>query len=101
MCHYMRGETDAARAAFEQALKTGAAFAKKQEVERRLSLLVSEQAVGQLTKQQLEATVRLQPDDVLIHTALGDKYSSAGMAKEAAAEYQEVLKLNPKFVGAL
>lgn len=100
MCYYMMGNTDAARAAFEQALKSNAEFPDKVEAQRRFTLLTKAQPEVALTIQDLESSVRAEPDDVLARMSLGAKYESATRYRDAANQYEEVVKLNPRFVAA-
>ena len=100
MCHYMMGATENARAAFEQALKSGNEFTHKEDIQRRLALLSSSSSGSQLTIQELESIVRQQPDDVLSHMRLAESYETANSFKQAAAQYEEALKLNPKLTSA-
>jgi len=101
MCHYMMGGTDAARTAFDQSLKSPGDFASRGDAQRRLALLNRTQEAGELTIADLEGLVRQQPDDVVARLRLGEQYEARGSVKEAEAQYQETLNLNPKLVGAL
>ena len=101
MCHYMMGAIEPARLAFEQALKSPNDFPQKADAQRRLALLSSDNSGTRLTVQELEALVRQQPDDVQTHMRLAEAYEAANSFKEAAAQYQEALKLNPKLTSAL
>jgi len=100
MCHYMMGDTDAARAAFEQALKLPTEFPDKVEAQRRLALLSKTQPDAGLSVTELEASVREEPDDVLARMSLAAKYEGESRFRDAANQCEEVVKLNPRFVAA-
>jgi tetratricopeptide (TPR) repeat protein len=98
MCRYMMGDADAAKTAFEQALKSPGDFPHKDDVERRLALLSKAQTGGDLNLKDLESFVHEQPDDIVARTRLAEKYQAEGMPKQAATEYEELIKLNPRLV---
>lgn len=97
MCHYMIGETDAAEAAFQQALKLPGEFRNKTDAQRRLSLVSKTDPKVNLTVADLESTIRTEPDDLLARMGLAEKYESAGRFRDAANQYEEIVKLNPRF----
>jgi tetratricopeptide (TPR) repeat protein len=101
MTNYMMGRADAARSAFEQALRAEDDFPEKAEAQNRLALLQG--AVGQqqhLSTEQLEALLKQQPNDPVVLSRVAEAYEKQGQIAKAAAAYEEVLKLNPKFAPA-
>src|SRR6185295_4067150 len=85
MCHYMMGNSDAARTAFEQSLRGTTDFASKPEAQRRLNL-ITQKSNAAVSVEELEAMVKHQPDDVPARVQLADKYKTAGRSKDAAAQ---------------
>lgn len=101
MTNYMMGQADAARSAFEQALRAEEDFADKGEAQHRLALL--QQSAGQkkeLSTSDLEALLKAQPNDLVVLTRVAEAYEKQGDIAKAAAAYQEALKLNPRFAAA-
>ncbi len=94
------GETsqlDCAIAAFESALKLDPNSSKAR---YNLPLaLVSHQDYKKAVE-QLEIVIREHPDFFAAHNALGVAYRSLGQLDAAAEEFQNTLKIDPKFVGA-
>ncbi|MFL6514690.1 MAG: tetratricopeptide repeat protein, partial [Chthoniobacterales bacterium] len=101
MCHYMMGSTDASRAAFEAALRSPADFPGKADAQRRLALISQGSPVHPLTAPELESLVRQRPDDVLARLKLAEADEAAGSFKQAADQYQEALKINPRLAPAV
>jgi tetratricopeptide (TPR) repeat protein len=97
MASYMMGQTEQARAAFQQALKGSADFAGKAEAQRRLALLGDESSV-KLSSEQLESMLKQQPDDPLARLRLAESYEKQKAFAKAAAEYERALKINPKLL---
>ena len=96
MCQYMMGDADGARATLEQVVKSPTDFPNKADAQRRLALLSKSQPSGAVTAQELQAIVNQQPDDVFARTRLAERSENDGSFRQAAAQYEEVLKLNPK-----
>ena len=46
---------------------------------------------------QYKKALRIAPNNIIAHIALAATYSLSGQDKEARAEAEEVLKINPKF----
>src|SRR3984893_11104042 len=100
MASYMMGQAEAARAAFQEALKAGTDFAGKEEAKRRLALLGDDSAT-KLSSQELESMLKQQPDDPIGRIRLADSYEKQGAFAKAAAEYERALTINPKLLPAL
>jgi tetratricopeptide (TPR) repeat protein len=101
MAQYMMGQLEAARTAFEQALKSPADFPNKTEVQRRLSLISGAASAPSLSVEELKSIVAQQPDDVQARTRLAAAYEEQRAFSEAAGQYEEILKLSPKLVSVL
>jgi tetratricopeptide (TPR) repeat protein len=100
MASYMMCQADAARAAFQQALKGSADFEGKEEAQRRLSLLGT-QGSATLSSEQLESMLKQQPNDPLTRLRLAESYEKGKAFAKAAAEYESALKINPKLLSPL
>jgi tetratricopeptide (TPR) repeat protein len=100
LASYMMGQPEAARAAFKQALNTGADFAGKEEAQRRLALLDQVSSVA-LSNEQLESILKQQPDDPLARLHLAESYEKQKAFTQAATEYERALKINPKLLSAV
>ena len=100
MASYMMGQTETARTAFQQALKETADFPGREEAQRRLALL-GDDGSGKLSREQLEAMLRQQPNDPIARLRLADFYEKQKEFTKAAAEYESALKLNPKLLAPL
>jgi tetratricopeptide (TPR) repeat protein len=100
MASYMMGQTESARAAFQEALKESADFAGKEEAQRRLALLGNDSS-EKLSSEQLESMLKQQPNDPLARLRLGETYEKQKAFPKAAAEYEQALKINPKLLSAL
>src|SRR5207253_4184294 len=69
--------------------------------QRRLALLSRSQNDAALNAGELQAILNQQPDDVFARTGLAERYEKAGSFKDAAAQYDQILKLNPKSTSAM
>lgn len=98
MAHYMMGRTDAARSDFQRALDLKRDFPNKEEAEQRLQLLNQAVATGPdaLSAEQLETMLKERPKDIVARLRLAEIYQNKASFAQAAANYQEALKLNPK-----
>jgi tetratricopeptide (TPR) repeat protein len=102
MAHYMMGEEDAARMAFQRALQLTKEFANRDEATRRLAVLSIDPYVkGSEVRANLEKRVAEQPDDPIVLARLAAIYERDGAMDKAVAAYQSALKTNPKNVRAL
>ena len=97
MASYMMGQTEAARTAFQQALKGTTDFDGKEEAQRRLALLTDGM---KFSSEQLESMLKQGPDDLIVRMRLGESYEKQGAFAKAAAEYERALKINPKLLSA-
>jgi tetratricopeptide (TPR) repeat protein len=102
MAHYMSGQAEAARAAFQKALAEKADFPSRAEAQNRLALLGDASgAAAALTVPQLEEMVKHQPNDLIARLRLAEAYKKNGDANAAAREYEAALKINPKLPSAV
>jgi tetratricopeptide (TPR) repeat protein len=101
MAQYMVGDTDAARVAFKLASQSSVDFPNKGDAQRRLALLAEGSSSPQLSVEELKQILGQQPDDLVAWTRLGEVYEKQKAFAEAAASYEEVIKLNPKITPAL
>jgi tetratricopeptide (TPR) repeat protein len=101
MANYMMGQKESAKEAFLRAAATPNDFPGKEEVQRRLALLesVDGKAVELATK-DLEAALKQQPDDPVARMRLAEFYEKEGAFPEAAAVYEDAIKLNPNLLAA-
>jgi tetratricopeptide (TPR) repeat protein len=100
LCHYMMGQTAPARLALERAVKSPSGFSSQQDARRRLALLTRE-AGDPLPIDELERLLQEEPDDFLARTSLAEAYVGANRPNDAAAQFQQLLKQNRKFVPAM
>ena len=101
MAHYMMGQADAARTAFQQALAATGDFPSKAEAKNRLALLGDAAAPpGQMTVSQLEDILAKQPNDLVARIRLAEAYEKQGAWTKATDAYEAELKLNPKLASA-
>ncbi len=100
MAASMMGQTDAARTALEKAAHATVDFPGKDEAQRRLaSLQVPGRATGE-PGGDLARLQKQQPNDVLALINLAKAHEQKGELAEAAAAYEQALKLNPRFPDA-
>ena len=98
MASYMMGQTEAARAAFQQAAQSVTAFSGKEEAQRRLALLENDSTSKALSVNELETVLRNHPNDIVARMRLGEAYEKQRAFDKAAASYEEAFKLNPKLL---
>jgi tetratricopeptide (TPR) repeat protein len=97
MASYMMDRPEPARAAFQLALKEGKDFEGKEEAQRRLALL-DDASSWKLSVQQLESTLKQHPNDLFARLQLAGLYEKQKAFAQAAAQYESVLKINPKLL---
>ncbi|MBP8260392.1 MAG: tetratricopeptide repeat protein [Verrucomicrobia bacterium] len=97
MAYYMLGQTDAARTALERAAASPEPFTGKAEAQRQLAVLGGQEAVaGADDLAALEKLVQSQPRDLTARTRLAAGYETDRQFAKAAAEYEEILRQNPR-----
>jgi tetratricopeptide (TPR) repeat protein len=101
MASYMMGQTEAARTAFQKAANAPREFPGKQESQRQLALLDKNAATSkELSIDELEKTLKQQPNDLVARMALGGAYEKQGAFDKAAETYEQALRVNPKLLSA-
>ncbi len=98
MAHYMMGQPEAAKSAFEQALKAPADFAGKEEAQRRLALLAGGAGTAGLSREALEKSVAEQPGDIVGWMRLAEVYEAEQNLPKAAEAYEKARQLNPNLL---
>jgi tetratricopeptide (TPR) repeat protein len=102
MAAYMMGQTDLARVALRKAASATKDFTGKEESKRRLALLESGTGSSpELSVSQLETMTKEEPNDVVAQMRLGEVYEKQGASDNAAAAFEQVLKINPKLTAAI
>ena len=99
MTSSMLGQTEAARTALQQAVASPATFPGKDEARRRLASLSGTASTGGAASEDiasLEKQVKAQPKDLSSRARLAALYEARGQAREAATEYEEILRQNPR-----
>jgi tetratricopeptide (TPR) repeat protein len=94
MTHYMMGEEDAARDAFQRALKIRKDFTGADEATQRLAVLTLD-TKGADARAALEKTVAAQPGDPVALARLASVYEREGTVDKSIATYQKALEINP------
>jgi len=96
MAHYMLGEEDPARVAFERAAGAEAATAIKDQAKSRLGVLaVDPETAGPEARADLEKRAAADPKDPIVAGRLAALLARDGAAAEAAAGFENALKLAP------
>jgi len=102
MTHYMMAQESAARTAFERALQSTMEFQGKDEARRRLALLALDtEGGGADARRELEAQLKLEPQDVLALVRLADVQLKSGELKQAQETLGKALEANPNLPQAL
>jgi tetratricopeptide (TPR) repeat protein len=101
MVHYMMGEEQPARAAFQRALQSGRDFPERDAAVERLALLEVNPATGEQALAALEKRLAAQPDDPVALMRLGALSEQNGRLEKARDAYQALLRANPDFKDAL
>lgn len=97
MVSYMAGQPEAARTALERAVSAPEAFPGKTEAQRQLALLTNAPATGAAEdRATLERLVKDQPKDLTARSRLAACYEQDDQFSKAAAEYEEILRQNPR-----
>jgi tetratricopeptide (TPR) repeat protein len=100
MTHYMLGDEQPARTAFERAIQSGRPFRGKDEAQRRLDLL-SGAAADLKDVAALEGYIKANPRDPFVLVRLARLYEQSGAFDKAATAYNDVLKSNARNVSAM
>ena len=102
MAHYMMGEEDPARLAFQQVIAAGPDSPSKEEARRRLAVLnIDPVTADESVQADLEGRGRTEPADLLARMRLAEIQERKGRAGDAAANYEAALKLNPRVVSVI
>jgi len=100
MTHYMLGEEQPARTAFERAIQSGKPFRGKDEAQLRLNLLAG--SAGNLKDMAaLEGHLKSNPRDPILLARLANLYEQSGAFDKAARACTDVLKYSPGNVSAM
>ncbi len=100
MTHYMLGDEQPARSAFERAIQSGKPFRGKDEAQRRLEFLSG--SGGNLKDiAALEGHLKANPRDPIVLARLARLYEQSGAFDKAARAYHDVLKFNARNVSAM
>jgi Flp pilus assembly protein TadD len=102
MTHYMLGEEDPARLAFEQVVASSPDLAAREEARRRLAVMdIDPATAGPAAQSDLEARVRADPNDPVARVRLAAIQGRKGGSGDAAAGFEAALKLKPRDVGVM
>lgn len=102
MAHYMMGQTEPAKLAFQRALSSPDSFQGKDEAQRHLTLLgVAASPAGGGSVAELEAVLKANPDDILTRLRLAELHEQQGAPGKAAKRYEEILQINPQSASAM
>jgi tetratricopeptide (TPR) repeat protein len=94
MTHYMMGEEEAARAAFQRAFKIRKDFTGAEEATQRLAVLTID-TNGSEARAALEKIAAAQPSDPVALARLASVYEREGADDKAIVTYQKALDINP------
>jgi tetratricopeptide (TPR) repeat protein len=101
MAHYMMGQAEAARTAFQKAVEGIEDFPGKAEAQSRLALLrEGSDADSSMTVEQLQQLLQKQPNDLVARLRLAEACERAKDWTKAADAYEAALKINPKIASA-
>ena len=98
MANYMMGQVDAAKKALERAATAPGDFPDKEDSKRRLALLQEEGGASSISLEEMKRLLAQQPNDPILLQRIGDAYNKESKFAEAAASYEQVIKLNPHLV---
>jgi tetratricopeptide (TPR) repeat protein len=101
MAHYMMGQAEAARTAFQKAVEGTEDFPGKAEAKSRLALLKEgSDGDSSMTIEQLRQLLQKQPNDLVARLRLAQAYEGTKDWTKAADAYEAALKINPKIASA-
>lgn len=102
MTHYMMGEEESARLAFQRALQLNKEFPGSVEAGRCLAVLsVDAKTAGVEARAGLESRLAEKPNDPVALLRLAAIYAREGMFDKAVATYEGITKANPRNVKPL
>jgi tetratricopeptide (TPR) repeat protein len=102
LAHYMLGEEQSARVAFEHSATTSADATLTEKVKNRLAVLAIDPAtVGPEARDELEKWAKADPNDPVVAVRLAALQSRGGSATEAAAAFESALKSAPQNLQAM
>lgn len=99
--HYMMGDLDAARTAFERALQLKPLLPEADDIRRRLAnIALTGDAGSPATRAALEKTLATDKQDPVVLTLLASLHEQKGEFDQAEQNVQAALALNPQYVQA-
>ncbi|MFA6563370.1 MAG: tetratricopeptide repeat protein [Verrucomicrobiia bacterium] len=102
MTHYMMGEEEFARMAFQRALQLNKDFPGRIEAERCLSMLATDvKTAGAEVRAELEKRMAEKPTDPVAQLRLAAIHAREGAFDKAIVIYQTILQANPRSVKVL
>ena len=102
MAGYMTGDEVLARAAFQRALQSDAAFSGREECQRCLSILaINPKNADTAARTFLQTRIAEKPDDPVALGRIAVIYQQDGKPEKAITAYQSVLQVNPKNLEAM
>lgn len=102
MAHYMMGQVEPAKLAFQRALSSPDSFPGKEDAQKHLALLsTSTTPTGGDWSNDLETGKKLDPSDIVTRLRLAALHEQRGANENAAKLYEEVLAINPQSTQAL
>lgn len=97
MVHYMLGQEDQAREAFQTAIASSEDFTGKEECRSYLTVLaIDPQSAGPEIRANLEKRLAEHPDDPVVLARLAAIYQKNGSLDKAINAYEAALKQNPR-----
>lgn len=96
MARFMAGKQALAAASLRNAVESEKEFPGKEEARKQLAALEGEES-----REQLEARVQANPNDLIARNKLGQLYARAGEFENARASYDEALRINNDSLDAL
>jgi tetratricopeptide (TPR) repeat protein len=102
MAHYMMGEADAARAAFQKTVAAPDGFPSNTDAQLRLNFLsrMTGDAGNVPNASEIEERLKQDPNDVMARLCLGEIYEKQNAFDRAAMAYEAALTSNPKLAPA-
>jgi len=102
MAHYIMGQAEPAKQAFQRAVASPDPFHGKEEAQRHLALLSGNEPPANADwAADLEVTLKSNPNDILTRMRLAGLHEQRGSPEKAAKLYEEILVINPQSTQAL